>query len=149
MVTRAMWAKSFQLWGGIHPTKHNQWALVSWMAAEGGYYDSAGNWHGGALWNPLNTTWRLPGSWDFNWVHVQNYVSETQGLEAAWKTLNARSVEHGYDVIKQCLREDAPAADTLRAVEASDWGTGGLALRILHDVKTYWSDYSSKPIGQD
>lgn len=146
MVTRADWAKSFLRWGSFPITDHNLWALVAWESAEGGYFDSQGVWHPGAIWNPLNTTQKMQGSWDYNWVHVQNYASEEDGLNATLKTIKASG--HGYEKIVQGLKTDDLAVNTLKAVEASDWGTGGLAVRILHDVKRFWSSYSTKTIGQ-
>ena len=145
-VTRVDWARSFLKWADLPVTKHNLWALVAWEAAEGGHYNSSGEWIGGAKWNPLNTTQNWQGATDFNWVGVKNYVTEEDGLNATLKTI--KGVGHGYEAILYNLEKDAAAADTLKAVEASAWGTGGLALRILHDVKNHWDSYSKKPIGQ-
>jgi len=136
MVTRAEWAKSFLKWADLPSTKHNLWALVAWESAEGG----------NAKWNPLNTTQRWTGSTDYNAVGVQNYRTETDGLNATLKTIKQTPSYLGYVAIVDALRRDALAHDTLVAVENSAWGTGGLALRILHDVKTYWQHYSTQPV---
>lgn len=149
-VTRADWAKSFCKYAGFPhgddaPGHHNLWALVAWMAAEGG---SGDNPPPQARWNPLNTTWRLPGSTDFNWVGVQNYPTETDGLDATLRTLRQTEPELRFVAIHNHLAAGMPARDTLLCVERSAWGTGGLAVRILRDVKAHWRSYADKPIGQ-
>lgn len=131
---------------GYPETWRNKVALVSWMAAEGGP-SVDGSWNPPqARFNPLNTTLRMPGSTDFNWVLVQNYTSFKQGVEATAKTLRGRRV--GYGLIRRHLRRNHEPIRTLRAVERSDWGTGGLALRVLPGVKDNYDDYADKPIGQ-
>lgn len=119
-------------------SKRNLWALVSWMQAEGG----------DARWNPLNTTQEMPGATDYNWVGVKNYASFAQGVEATVKTLNfgADRGLYGYKPIRRRLRRNAWAYWTLRAVEDSIWGTGGLALRCLRGVKRHWDYYRDLPI---
>ncbi len=42
---------------------------------------------GAARWNPLNTTYSLPGSWLYNSAGVRNYVSASQGAQATAATL--------------------------------------------------------------
>jgi hypothetical protein len=138
MVTRIEWAKAFLKWADLPVTKHNCWALVAWESAEGG----------SAKWNPLNTTQRWSGSTDYNSVGVQNYKTQEDGLNATLKTIKQTQGFLGYGPIVAALARDALAHDTLTMVEHSAWGTGGLALRILHDVKTYWQHYSTQPIGQ-
>lgn len=114
-------------------SKRNLWALVSWMQAEGG----------SAKWNPLNTTQEMAQATDYNWVGVKNYVSFEQGVAATVKTLNygADRGLYGYKPIRRRLRKNAWAYWTLRAVEKSIWGTGGLALRCLPGVKAHWDHY--------
>lgn len=93
---------------------------------------------GGAKFNPLNTTLRMPGSTDFNTlpngIAVQNYVSAEQGLEAAIRTFK----EHGfgYGPIRRALRANADATDIVTAMGNSSWGTElALVLAVLDDIK--------------
>ena len=89
--------------------------LVAWQTAEGG---------GGAnaRWNPLNTTWRLPGTGatDYNAVGVQNYPDLLLGLDATVRTLCQGA--YGYPAIITALREGT-VAQLGAAVLASQWGT--------------------------
>lgn len=107
-------------------TRRNLRALLAWMQAEG----DAGRF------NPLNTTHEMPGATDFNWVGVKNYASFEDGVRATAITLNygADRNLYGYRAIRRDLRGSEPAAQTLGAVERSDWGTGGLALQVLQTV---------------
>lgn len=94
---------------------------------------------GNALWNPLNTTQRMTGSWDYNSVGVQNYVDFDSGFAATVKTIKQTNAAFGYTAIVSRLRANARPARTLHAVERSSWGTGGLALKVLPFVKEdYW-----------
>jgi hypothetical protein len=107
-------------------TRRNRRALLSWMQAEG----DAGRF------NPLNTTHDWPGATDFNWVGVKNYDSFEDGVAATAVTLNygADRGLYGYRQIRRDLRLSEPASQTLGAVERSEWGTGGLALKVLQTV---------------
>lgn len=108
----------------------NARALVSWAQAEGG----------NALWNPLNTTWRMPSSTLYNTVGVQNYASMDSGLRATALTLEQTDPDLGFDKVLAHLRRNARAEQTLKAVANSSWGTGALALEVLPYVKAnYWA----------
>lgn len=115
---------------GAPTTKRNLVALVAWQRAEG----IAGKF------NPLNTTLGAQGATDFNSVGVKNYVSFLQGVEATAKTLNygADRGLYGYRQIRKRLRGNSFAWLTLRAVEKSAWGTGGLAAVVRRDVLRHW-----------
>lgn len=138
MTTREEFAKLLLARIGAKPTKRNLWALVSWMQAEGG----------SAKFNPLNTTHDGPNATNYNWVGVKNYVSLAEGVAATAETLNygADRGLYGYKPIRKRLRGNAWASLSLRAVERSTWGTGGLALRCLPGVKRYWDHYRNLPI---
>ncbi len=128
-MNRNDWLHAFYDALGVPHTTRNARAGVSWIHAEGGT----------ARWNPLNTTQRMPGSWDYNNVGVQNYPDFETGLAATVKTIKQTDPDLGYTVILKRLRASARASRTLRAVEHSQWGTGGLALRVLPYVKAdYW-----------
>jgi hypothetical protein len=135
-MNRNEWAHNFiDRLGGVHGD-HNAWALVSWMQAEGG----------NATWNPLNCTQKMPGSTDYNSVGVQNYVTYEQGLEATVKTILSTNPNFNYGPIRNALRTNDRANITLKAVEDSAWGTGGLALKVLPFVKADYWRYASHPI---
>jgi hypothetical protein len=126
---RNRWANRFVEEINAAHCDRNAWALISWIQAEGGT----------AQWNPLNTTQRMPGSWDYNWVGVQNYPDFETGMAATVKTILQTNPDFGYAPILSRLRRCARAGSTLRAVEKSSWGTGGLALKVLPYVKAdYW-----------
>lgn len=138
MTTREDFAKLLLPKIGARPTKRNLWAFVAWAQAEGGSAD----------FNPLNTTLHKPGATDYNSVGVKNYTSLAQGVEATAETLNygADHGLYGYKPIRKRLRGNSWAVLTLRAVERSVWGTGGLALRCLPTVKRHWDHYRNLPV---
>lgn len=146
MITRGDFAKALLKRLGYPTKQHNLNALVSWMTAEGGpSLDGSFN-PPQATFNPLNTTRGMPGSTIFNVANVQNYLSYEDGVEATAKTLKEQG--HQYGPIREHLKAADPAGETLRAVEQSDWGTGGLAREVLPGVRDHYSSYASKPIGQ-
>jgi hypothetical protein len=55
-----------------------------------------------ACWNPLATTLRLNGSWDFNSAGVQNYPDQATGIQATARTLNLSY----YDAIRRMLAKE-------------------------------------------
>lgn len=121
------------------PRQHrNLVSLVAWMQAEGS----------AAKFNPLATTQKWEGATDFNWVGVKNYADLEDGVMATAKTLNygADRDLYGYEPIRACLKRNRRPGLTLRAVEASIWGTGGLALRCIPGVKNHWDHYRLLPI---
>jgi len=119
-------------------TKRNKLVIVSWIQAEGG---TARN-------NPLNTTHDAPGATDYNWVGVKNYPTYEVGVQATAETLKygADRRLYGYRLIRTRLRANAGSIGTLRAVEKSEWGTGGLALLCLPWVKLRWNYYRNLEI---
>lgn len=125
---------------GAPRTRRNVRALLAWMQAEG----DAGRF------NPLNTTKDWPGATTFNWVGVKNYASFQDGVNATAETLNygADRDLYGYKPIRARLRANRPAWRTLTAVENSQWGTGGLALRVLRTVPVLASIYKKHPLSQ-
>lgn len=109
---------------GAEVTLHTRRALVAEAQTEGG---TARN-------NLYNTTLRMPGSSDFNWVHVQNYPTAPVGVLATILTLKGNG--HGYERIRRRLRSNASAVQIVRAFGESDWGTDlGLGLAVLDDVR--------------
>lgn len=137
-VTREQFAVALCKQLGIEPTKRRLWAFVSWMQAEGG----------NARFNPLNTTHEMPKATVYNEVGVKNYSSLHEGVMATAKTLDygARHNQYGYKSIREALMKNKWASKTLWAVEHSQWGTGGLALRCLPGVRLHWDEYRKMPI---
>lgn len=135
-MTRNDWLHKLYDALGVPHTNRNAWAGVSWIRAEGGE----------ANWNPLNTTQKMPGSTDYNSVGVQEYPDFETGLAATVKTITQTNPELGYAEILHHLRRSDPARQTLKAVEASSWGTGGLALEVLPSVREDYEKWASVEI---
>jgi hypothetical protein len=109
----------------IQPTGANTRALVGWVNAEGG------NWHNDARYNPLNTTQNMPGAGNTgSQGNIKVYQNWNQGLDATVKTLKNGK----YGPILQALKGRDPMA-VGRAIEASPWGTGGLALKTIQSAQ--------------
>ena len=72
----------------------------------------------GALYNPLNTTQPMPGSYPVTSVKVQAYTNWEQGLDATAKTLTNGL----YKGILACLSASDDPDTTLAAMAASPWG---------------------------
>jgi murein DD-endopeptidase MepM/ murein hydrolase activator NlpD len=91
-------------------------ALTTWMHWEGGTKNNA--------FNPMNTTYEMPGSTDFNSIGVQSYVSLTQGVDATYNTLTGnKAKERGYTAILDALRTGAPLDTFVNNINKSSWGT--------------------------
>lgn len=132
--TRSEFANEFLKKIGAPVTRRNRRALLAWMQAEG----DAGRF------NPLNTTQDWPRATTFNRVGVKNYASFKDGVNATVRTLNygADRGLYGYKPIRARLRGNKPAWQTLQAVENSQWGTGGLALKVLRSVPVLGALYA-------
>jgi len=96
--------------------------LDAWQRSEGGT----------AQWNPLNTTYKLTGSTDYNTVPgVQNYRRATEGVCAQALTL----VDGLYNGILGDLQGGNKTAEQIvtdRAEQFRTWGTDpDLMLRVL------------------
>lgn len=141
-VTREMWARSLCRWMGWPEKRRNLIALVAWQAAEGGPGARQ------ARWNPLNTTMPYHGSTLLpgNPAGVREYLNETDGLDATARTFLTQ--DQGYEKIVNRFERNARPRSTLAAVEASSWGTGGLARSIVGYVKRNYDLYANAPIGQ-
>lgn len=109
---------------GAEVTLHTRRALAAEAQAEG---STAKN-------NLYNTTLRMPGSWSFNSVGVQNYPTGKIGVEATILTLKENG--HGYERIRKRLRANAPASQIVRGFGESEWGTNlELVLAVLRDIR--------------
>jgi hypothetical protein len=106
---------------GASPTYHEGHRLLdAWAQAEGGT----------ARWNPLNTTFPLPGATDYNRVGVKNYVRPTEGVCATALTL----VNGFYNGILASLQTGTKTAEQIvqscRA-EFVKWGTNPDAIEAV------------------
>jgi hypothetical protein len=111
-VTFGKWATAFLGAIGAPVARNNLVVIVAWETAE---FTSA-------KWNPLATTYAMPGSTYYNSSGVRNYVSLQQGLEATKKTLSRHGL--GYEQILLDLARNADPMDTARAINASRWCNG-------------------------
>lgn len=97
------------------PTSHNNLAaVVAWQKLEGGHFQSPT-----FAFNPLNTTQPMPGGVTRNYAGVKAYSSWDEGLQATVKTLNNGM----YRGVISALAASSDPGETLRAVDASPWGT--------------------------
>jgi hypothetical protein len=141
VITRNEFAHDLLRELGYPRDKSNLYALVALMQAETGSEPEKG-----AKFNPLNTTKKMPGSTPYNSIGVQNYTSYQQGLDATSSTLREKG--HDYGPIRRHLRNADPAPQTLRAWQDSDWGTGGLGLEVLPQVRDDYPRWADLPIAQ-
>ncbi len=119
MATWNGWEKSILGWIEYPQSQDNVDFLDQWQRYEGGT----------AAYNPLNTTWKMPGSTDYNSAGVQNYVSAAQGAEATARTLK----DGYYPHVLAALQSGSPCEYTDRAGLVNDittWGTTGFADRL-------------------
>lgn len=114
--TYGRWAGYFLRTMGTPTCHSNMVVMVSWQVAEFTQAD----------WNPLATTYPMPGSTIFNYAGVRNYVSLAQGLDATRLTIRDGLRTHGYGAIVSGLSACADPLTTARAINASDW-CGGCA----------------------
>lgn len=113
------WAKALLGALGAPLTTQNLAAMVAWEMAEGGH------WYNTAYYNPLNTTWTMPGSTSMNSVGVKAYVSWAQGFKATLNTLH----NGYYDGILRALMKGDDSQAVADAVADSPWGTHHFTVR--------------------
>jgi len=106
---------------GAPLTSQNIADLVMWEGKEGG------NWKNTASYNPLNTSYQMPGSVNFNsrmsGSGVQAYQNWAQGVAATVGTLTGKdAASRGYTNIVNLLKNGtASQADFFKAMQASAW----------------------------
>jgi hypothetical protein len=125
-VTRSQYAGVLKSHLNIRVTNHGFW--LAWMLAESGTEPCNGS--SGAKWNPLNTTWREPGSTNFNSVGVQNFPSYAEGIAAEASTLR---LSYYAELIHAC-RNGAPLGHLANLLQHSPYGTG---TAIWAGIKAY------------
>lgn len=114
-VPYGQWADAFLANELNAPTcRDNEVAMVAWQLNEGTSAD----------WNPLATTYSMPGASYFNSSGVKNYTSLAQGMEATRLTLEKGSSSYLYKPIINNLQNCSAAAKTADAINASSWCRG-------------------------
>jgi hypothetical protein len=128
------WAEVLLNYAAYPVARNNLVVLVAWETAE---YTSA-------KWNPLATTYPMPGATTYNGSGVRNYVSLTQGLEATMGTL--RQTGLGYEQILADLAHDADPMTTAKAINASMWcsgcANGQYVVDLIPSVEQYYDSYA-------
>ena len=123
-MTKNSWARSVLSGLGAKATPDNISAMMSWMASEGGH------WNNSAGYNPLNTTYDMPGSSLMDAgpgraAGVRHYNNWQQGIDATIKTLTGNKADQrGYSTIVDLLKSGAKKDEIMSAVYKSSWGTG-------------------------
>jgi hypothetical protein len=128
------WATAFL--GAINApiTRSNLVVIVAWETAE---FTSA-------RWNPLATTYPMPGATAYNDSGVRNYVSLQQGLQATVKTLSRPGF--GYEAILSDLAHSADPMTTAQAINDSSWcggcADGQYVVDLIPSVEKYYDSYA-------
>jgi len=133
--TYGRWAGYFLRTMGTSTCHSNMVAVVAWQVAEFTQAD----------WNPLATTYPMPGSTTYNYAGVRNYVSLSQGLDATRLTIRGGLRTHGYGAIVSGLSACADPMTTARAINASAWCAGcaggtyvvGMVPKVEANYETY------------
>lgn len=119
---------------------NNHIVVIAWLANEGT----------AARYNPLATTYELPGSTDFNSTGVQNYASLSQGNKATRLTLKSGATTYGYGAIVKKLQACATPLNTAKAIRASDWcsgcSDGKYVMWLIEPVRSNYATYANRLI---
>ena len=99
---------------GAPQTSQNISSMAAWIRHE------QTGWPPAARFNPMNTTLFEPGSTDFNSVHVKNYTSWAQGIEA-----NAATLLGGYPCLVGRFRSGAGVCGGGCAGDFLKWSANG------------------------
>ncbi len=97
---------------GLPTSDNNIQALVAAQAVEGGHM------HNAAMFNPLNTTWKMPNSHAATQIGVQSYNNWDDGLTATAKTFSNGL----YKDILAAFARSAPPDETLKLAGWRTWG---------------------------
>ncbi|MFN2615361.1 MAG: hypothetical protein ABR552_11175, partial [Actinomycetota bacterium] len=124
------WGQAFLSTIGAPVTRNDLVVMVAWQTAE---YTTA-------RWNPLATTYPMPGATRYNSSGVRNYVSLQQGLQATELTLAATG--YGYEAILSDLRRSTDPMTTAQAINASSWchgcANGAYVVNLIPTVEKYY-----------
>jgi len=138
-VTFGKWATAFLGHIGAPVARNNLVVIVAWETAE---------WTS-ARWNPLATTYYMPGSTCYNRGCVRNYANLQQGLDATYKTLSRTGL--GYEPILNDLAHNADPMDTAKAINASSWcggcSDGQYVVDLIPSVEQHYDYYANASAG--
>jgi hypothetical protein len=112
LVDNGRWAWLFLYRLEVPRCHSNLVTVVAWEVTEGN----------GSSWNPLATTYPMPGATDANKPGVKNYVSLDQGILATILTLRQPGL--GNEATRGSLAACLPPRTTAEAIRASAWCTG-------------------------
>jgi hypothetical protein len=113
------WAKAMLIALNAPVSTDSMDALKTWARFEGGHYKNS------ASYNPLNTTYELPGSKGMNSVGVKAYANWDDGIKATVASLTGkRAEERGYAAIVDALRKGGDKDTILAAINKSAWVHG-------------------------
>lgn len=134
-MTFGQWASFFLRAIRAPVQRNNLVVVVAWETQE---YTTA-------RWNPLATTYFMPGSSTYNTSRVRNYVSLQQGLEATYKTL--QHTGYGYEQVLANLARNADPMTTAQAINESRWcrgcSNGGYVVDLIPSVEQYYDRYAN------
>lgn len=135
-LTFGQWADAFLKELHAPVARNNLVTIVAWQVAE--YTE--------ARWNPLATTYPMPGSTTYNGSGVRNYTSLAQGLDATRLTLSHCC--YGYEAILANLARNADPMTTGQAIHDSRWcagcADGGYVIDLIPTVEQYYDEYAGK-----
>jgi len=130
------WATAFLGHIRAPVARNNLVVIVAWEVAE----------YTQARWNPLATTYPMPGATTYNGSGVKNYVSLDQGLQATRRTLGHCC--YGYEAILANLARNADPMTTGQAIHDSRWcagcAHGGYVIDIIPTVERYYDHYAEQ-----
>jgi len=140
-VTYRRWAGAFLGALGAPTCSSNVRLVVSWETAESTT----------SRFNPLATTYWLPGAMTYGKSHIQNYYSFAQGIQASRDTLLVSPPGDNYAPVVDDLLSCAPTEQTANDIRASEWChgcTGGSYLvAVLPVVRQDWEGHESRHVG--
>lgn len=139
-VTYGPWARALLSQLDAPSCRDNRVTVVAWETQEGT----------AALWNPLATTYSVPGATSINRSGVKDYESMAQGLDATRLTLTGSSPSNKYRLIVLRLKNCAPAVVTARAIRKSAWcscgRSGSYLATLLNTVEADYQTYADKVV---
>jgi len=139
-VTYEQWAGRFFDEMRVSGCQNNRIAVIAWETNEGTQ----------AVFNPLATTYPMPGSTKFNSTGVRNYISMGQGLDATRLTLERGWQDYGYGAIVRKLEGAPSAMRTAKAIRASEWcggcSGGEYVTALIPVVKANYPEYAGRHI---
>jgi hypothetical protein len=137
-ITYRMWSRALLSSLKAPVCRSNMRVVVAWETAESTL----------ARYNPLATTYALPGATPTNTSGVQDFVSFAQGIEATRNTLLADPGSLDYVNIVDDLLACAPARKTATAVWSSQWcngcAKGAYLINQLAAIQADWPGYATR-----